>query len=376
MVKASTKVILQGKFKPWRKGKSEKSRKTGSLKNQLRSKKRLLLKITDEQQRASIKEDMVNLEKAMEVRQGQDREKKNASKYHQVKFVERQKLTRLEKKCKRDLDEAKAAADFDDVEKHTKELEKICMDQLYVAHYPNDTKYISLFANGVRLQDDEKTAKKREEIRNQIVERIKNREIDTKKSWVNMAVLEAKGFAVDMANTTNEEGGKDSTGVKMSAVMKEATAAAAKKKPSTAKNGNNSDSSSAPSSNDGESSSEDDSVEPTKDNSISVELKDIIPTVGESDSSDSDSSDSSSSDSDGEDENNEEVSRGVVNNDDNDVESEDDFLVDDSGDKDITHVFANAKREIEDYKNKGDKSKGWKTQNQRPGEFKKKRDRY
>jgi len=319
---------------------------------------------------------MVNLEKAMEIRQGQDREKKNATKYHQVKFVERQKLTRLEKKCKRDLDEAKAAADFDDVEKQTKELERICMDQLYVAYYPNDTKYISLFANGVRLHDDEKTAKRREEIRNKIVEMIKNREINTKKSWVNMAVLEAKGFAVDMTNMTNEDGGKDSTDVKMSAAMKEATSAAAKKKLSTAKNGNNSDSSSAPSSSDGESSSEDDSVEPSKEKSISVEAKDVIPTVGESDSSDSDSSDSGSSDSDGDDDDNEEVSKGVVHNDDDDDESDDDFLVDDSGDKDITQVFANAKRETEDYNLKGDKSKGWKTQKQLPGEFKKRRERY
>jgi hypothetical protein len=392
MAKASTKAILQGKFKPWRKGKSVKSRKTGSLKNQLRSKKRLLNKITDEQQRLSIEDDIANLELAMEIRQGVDKEKKNASKYHQVKFVERQKLTRMEKKCKRNLDEARAAADFDDVEKHSKQLEQICMDQLYVAYYPNDAKYISLFADGVRLQDDEKTAKRREEVRNMIIKRIKSGEISTNKAWVNMEVLEAKGFIVDMKNMIADEGGKDGT-VQMSAAMKEAAAAATKKKPSVPKSGNKSDSSSLPSSSDDESSSDEDDVQPSTEKSIPVKSKNAISALENkggsnsdssdssssdsgSSSSDSDSSNSSSSDSDSDEDNKDEVAIGSSQNEnEEDEESDDDFLVDDSGDKDIAHVFANAKKEVEDYNVKGDKSKGWKTQRQLPGDFKKRRER-
>jgi hypothetical protein len=303
----------------------------------------------------------------------------NASKYHQVKFVERQKLTRMEKKCKRNLDEARAAADFDDVEKHSKQLEQICMDQLYVAYYPNDAKYISLFADGVRLQDDEKTAKRREEVRNMIIKRIKSGEISTNKAWVNMEVLEAKGFIVDMKNMIADEGGKDGT-VQMSAAMKEAAAAATKKKPSVPKSGNKSDSSSLPSSSDDESSSDEDDVQPSTEKSIPVKSKNAISALENkggsnsdssdssssdsgSSSSDSDSSNSSSSDSDSDEDNKDEVAIGSSQNEnEEDEESDDDFLVDDSGDKDIAHVFANAKKEVEDYNVKGDKSKGWKTQ--------------
>ena len=45
-------------------------------------------------------------------------------------------------------------------------LQQICMDQLYVAYFPNDEKYLALFSNRVRIEDDEKTEKKRELIRN------------------------------------------------------------------------------------------------------------------------------------------------------------------------------------------------------------------
>lgn len=109
----------------------------------------------------------------------------------------------------------------------------------------------------------------------------------------------------------------------------------------------------------------------------------------DSDSSDSDSSDSSS-DSDGDKRTNLATTTtadkslpksDVTNKDDDEVESEvDDFLVNDDGDDDVMNTFAkattNTSRDMS-YAGKrgGDKSKGWQTQRQKPGEWKKPRRR-
>lgn len=361
----------------------EAKKRKGSLKNQLRCKKRLLSKITDEEVKAKIENEMKEIEEEIKIRNLKEKEKKFASKYHRIKFVERQKLTRLEKKCKKKLEEATAAADFDDIEKYQKQLEQICMDQLYVAYYPNDRKYISLFANGIRLKDNEKTAKRRNDIRQHIVDKIKNKEIKTKKTWVNMSVLQAKGFDIGMDNVVLED---EKSEQPMSAAMKEAAAMAEKmKQESNEKSKNeklNSSNDEAMSSSDDEDEKEDE-----KEELVDVPVVDTIPTVGDSDSSseedDSSSSSSSSSSSDSDSSSSLSSSDSDSSDDDEDnnnpmqeEESDDDFLVEDSGENDVKEVFAKAKREKGTYGMNGDKSQGWKTQRQRPGEFKKKRQRY
>jgi hypothetical protein len=357
----------------------EVKKRKGSLKNQLRCKKRLLSKITDEEVKAKIEHEMREIEEEIKLRNLKEKEKKFASKYHRIKFVERQKLTRLEKKCKKKLEEATVAADFEEIEKYKTQLEQICMDQLYVAYYPNDRKYISLFANGIRLKDDEKTAKRRDDIRQHIVDKIKNKEIKIKKTWVNMSVLKAKGFEIDMDNVVLED--EKSEGP-MSAAMKEAAAMAEKMK-----NDSNEKSKKEKlnSSNDEamvSSGVDEDEKEDVKED---LAVVDTIPTVGDSDSSseedDSSSSSSSSSDSDSSSSLSSSDSDSSDDDEDNDdamqeEESDDDFLVEDSGENNVKEVFAKAKREKGTYGIKGNKSQGWKTQRQRPGEFKKKRQRY
>jgi hypothetical protein len=110
----------------------------------------------------------------------------------------------------------------------------------------------------------------------------------------------------------------------------------------------------------------------------------IIPTVGDSESSDSSSSDSSDSDSDSESDATDSESntkkpgqsmptqtREKQMEGESEAESEDDFLVDvnEGNEKD---VFTNASKISVVDENKGNKSKGWATQKQRPGEWKRK----
>mmetsp|Transcript_14333 Transcript_14333/g.26902 ORF Transcript_14333/g.26902 Transcript_14333/m.26902 type:complete len:414 (-) Transcript_14333:1024-2265(-) len=409
MAKSLTKHGLARKFKPWRKGKSVNANKAGSLKSQLRSKKRLLVKITNNDDiRTTLENDIANLEKAIEIRQKQEKEKKYATKYHRIKFVERQKLTRMEKRCKRNLEEAKAAADFDDVEKYTRQLEQICMDQLYVAYFPKEKKYISLFgANGIRMQDDAKTFKKRADIRKTIIGLIQNGQINTNKSWVNMDLLKAKGFHVDMTNMLIDETEADDP-TKMSVAVKEASTHASFPKNGIPSNRKSEDSSSSSSDDDDDDDSEsnDDNVgNEESDHPYSIENTLNVAALNDannqppeknqnqiysSDSSSDDSSSSSSTSSSSSSSSSESKSdvepepegKEVVNHGTNNVvssepvkddESDDDFLVDDSGSTDVKEVFAKAQKEKVYYKVKGDKSMGWKTQNQRPGEWKKRR---
>ena len=82
--------------------------------------------------------------------------------YHQVKFIERQKLTRLEKATKRSLQTATLENDTPQIALLQTQLQSIAMDQLYIALYPTDRKYLALFTHGNnRVVDDEKGLKKR-----------------------------------------------------------------------------------------------------------------------------------------------------------------------------------------------------------------------
>lgn len=207
MVRAPSRHGLERKYKPWRRGKSVNAKRAGSLKNQLRSKKRLLLKIDDKERLKAVKEDITMIEDQINEKNLKDIERKNAEKYRHVKFFERQKLTRMERKTKKQLEQAKAAADFEDIAKYTTMMEQICMDLLYVAYFPNNTKYLALFSNGIRMKDDVKTAKKREEIMRDIIEKMENGRLQ-KKSWANFSTLEGNGRNVISAERNNYESNK------------------------------------------------------------------------------------------------------------------------------------------------------------------------
>ena len=91
--------------------------------------------------------------------------------YHQVKFIERQKLTRLEKATKRSLQTATLENDTPQIALLQTQLQSIAMDQLYIALYPTDRKYLALFTHGNnRVVDDEKGLKKRRGVWNMIRE--------------------------------------------------------------------------------------------------------------------------------------------------------------------------------------------------------------
>lgn len=362
------------KLKPWRKGKSQNANKKGSIKSQIRSKQRLMNKISDEDMKQKLKDDIHQLEIQMKCNKKKELERKLAVKYHQVKFFERQKLTRMEKKVLKKLNDAKADVDRKNVEKYNKQLEQICMDQLYVAYYPKDEKYIALFANnGVRIVDDEKTWNKRERIRQKIIHGIQSGEVDCTKSWVNIKVLRAKNFVVDMKNIVMDD--EDVEKVRM--IEKEQRFQHTSPLFETIETDDKDD--------DENQGGHDDIHDPsdksreTDDGNDDDDMAEVVPTIGQSDISSSESSssdsssDSSSSDSDGsdsEDDNDDKVhvakSKEHQNDDD---DSEDDFLVDDAGKGDITEVFKHAKKEA-NYEKKGDKSQGWKTQKQQPHEWK------
>eukprot|EP00581_Thalassiosira_minuscula_P000439 CAMPEP_0183743876 /NCGR_PEP_ID=MMETSP0737-20130205/65441_1 /TAXON_ID=385413 /ORGANISM="Thalassiosira miniscula, Strain CCMP1093" /LENGTH=376 /DNA_ID=CAMNT_0025979505 /DNA_START=98 /DNA_END=1225 /DNA_ORIENTATION=- len=197
---------LERKYKPWRRGKSSSSstaennnnnnnskRPTNaSLKNRLRGQKRLLAKLRDQPQQqnetiAGVEESIRQLERDIGIYETREKEKKNAAKYHQVKFIERQKLTRLEKSIKRQLHQLQQLQQQNEETTTTttttnntqkikitelqKQLQSIAMDQLYIAFYPTNIKYMALFQTNnpsgkkyERIVDDERGAQRRKHV--------------------------------------------------------------------------------------------------------------------------------------------------------------------------------------------------------------------
>jgi hypothetical protein len=96
IIKAPTKHGLDRKFKPWRRGKSEKSNKRSSLKQQLRGIERLMQKLPEEEkskdQRDELQKKMVVLKQEIDVKQNVIQEKKHADKAHGQRFLDRQRV--------------------------------------------------------------------------------------------------------------------------------------------------------------------------------------------------------------------------------------------------------------------------------------------
>jgi rRNA-processing protein Efg1 len=155
MVKAdssSSSHILQRKFKPWRRGKSTKGKHTGktnhtSLKQQLRG----VLRLRKKNQgvlSAEMEERLHDIQQQIQQRELSEKERRNATKSHKVRFLDRQKTMRRYKQLVSSLSKknsSKEGVDDDDAEV---ELYKLALDQIYIAHYPlGDTSYLSLYNN-------------------------------------------------------------------------------------------------------------------------------------------------------------------------------------------------------------------------------------
>lgn len=156
MVKAPSSNGFNRKYKSWRRGKSTKAKNAGkpssSLKQQLRGlqrlqKKKLVDDVVDPQLLAELQAKIDTLQEQMCVRGATEKERVNAKKSHKMRFIERQRTTRLYTKLVKQQEDTTT----DKAKKQTTENElwKLALDQVYIAHYPLDqTSYLSIFQNG------------------------------------------------------------------------------------------------------------------------------------------------------------------------------------------------------------------------------------
>lgn len=95
--------------------------------------------------------------------------KKNASKYHMIRFFERKKALRRYKKAAKQLEEDPKNKDL------KKQVKEYKTDLCYVVNFPKTEKYISLYPNATSdaNEDKDKTAIRRDTIRKLIVKQSK-----------------------------------------------------------------------------------------------------------------------------------------------------------------------------------------------------------
>lgn len=424
MVKAPSSHGLDRKYKSWRKGKSQHSKRRGSLKQQLRGLERSLKRAKDDSHRQGLEEKIKLLKAEIAGKQEVEKERQNAKQSHGTRFLERQKLVRMERNTRNNPNLSK--------QQKEKELLKIALDQVYVAHYPMELKYFPLFRQGVRRVDPAKVLGQRASTRRRILAEnfAKGKQPSGGvKSWISedqykrvALISEREGewskerereiFGEESAKAGKTE--EDTADDRFAAPSQhEALLAAAEQaeveldKQDDTREEKEIEDKLATSSDDAQSSSDEslDEADPLKPNKKRKRTEKEIPldkkavmksrrAVGKDDassasgsSSDDDSStsssssssdDDSSSDSSGSD--GDEESRAVQpeallekTNDPVEVMMEDDdFLVPAVESSDNVNVFAKPKERISAVeKFTGDKSKGWATQRQRPGQFKK-----
>ena len=176
------------KYKPWRKGKSTKhnggdttggitsAKSHGSLKQQLRGLQRLQQKkmkdrtsiegtLADEQQlqqqEQELQEKIDALQEQIQMRTISEKERVNAKKSHKLRFVDRQRTTRLYQQYIKQLqqleeqlhqitstDSNETTVDMQRQQRNkiNDDLYRLALDQIYIAHFPLDrTSYVSLF---------------------------------------------------------------------------------------------------------------------------------------------------------------------------------------------------------------------------------------
>jgi hypothetical protein len=430
-MKVPSKHGLERKFKPWRRGKSSKSNKRSSLKQQLRGQERLLAKISEPERRQELETKIASLKQEIEQKQNSLKEKKNAEKAHGQRFLDRQRLTRLERQVRKQLHDKKTTP-----AENERDLLKIALDQIYVAHHPNDVKYMPLFKQGKRVVDQSRQLYRRAVTRKRILREVTSdnskrvpwiakdqyERLAGNKEWTIQdeerifggTITRSKSSSSGTANKTEDS--RFAMASEHEAMLKAAEQAESEilrqEEEQNENDGNE------------ETSSKDDEDHVFEGNGAETEEKECDDTssssssndsnnqeleidtllhshpvrnnhheqeVDERSDSDSSSSTSDSSSSDDEEEGHDEafsghkrssstehneensnVSHGGTNPDDK-AEEVDDFLID-VNEEENRNVFHDATAQLPALSDaRGDKSKGWQSQSQRPGEFKKKR---
>ncbi|KAG7349444.1 rRNA-processing protein Efg1 [Nitzschia inconspicua] len=442
MYKAPSKHGLDRKFKSWRKGKSEHSKNRSSLKKQLRGYERLLSKLTtvtpkndddgnnsinndndkkkktDEGEKDVVDNDALqtlqqkidDLKQEIAQKQKSIQEKKNAEKAHGQRFMDRQRLTRQEKQVRKQKD-TKVKEQI---------LQRLALDQVYVAHHPMDVKYMPLFKRGQRVVEYSRTLYRRAVTRKRIlrdlgeqqrVAWIPSDQYDRlPETWSIQDEERVFGGSIGRPSKTKKSDQVEDARFAMTTPQQEAVLKAAEKVESDLKKTEqekiildnttkdyakeeSSDSSSTSGSDDSDSDDDDDDddpvdpLQPTKSrqSSLPATKKDLYENPSSSDSDSDSSSDSDSDDSDKEEENQKTATQTPVKRPPPPIQEstkeeggddEDDFLMD-AKDSTPDNVFETSHaQEIPAWSSvRGDKSKGWQTQMQRPGEFQKRKKR-
>ena len=419
MVKASSGHGLDRKYKPWRRGKSEKTKgKKGSLKQQLRGLQRLLPKAKDDAHRQQIEQQIAGLQDQIAANQKVEQQKTNARRSHGVRFLERQRLTRAWSQADKLPDQAARQA----------EQYRIGLDMLYVAHYPLQTRYQPLFRNNQRILLDGRNLARRAAARGKILQQVHaaaDQPVVPRVHWIPAAVYdncprtwsnqhERDTFGV-IAPSTPQAASDDRflTVPDSHAALAQAAQALdaaldaqeavhsdnGEKKVATEANAvHSSDKSSSSSEGMVNSDDEDeDNADPLHEPTVQQAVGNVTHHHDEavnnsdddssSDNSSSSSSSSSSSDDDSSDkeEGGEDSTKSPAKSSsiqhqkpppiEDDDDDDDDFLVADTADH-AADIFAHAKEQVPSLDTaRGDKSQGWATQRQRPGQFKKRRTR-
>lgn len=376
MMRDPTKHGLERKFKSWRKGKSKHASKKGSLKQQMRGHMRLLAKLPEDQvdRRKDLQQKIDDLKLGIGQKEQHLHEKKNAERSHGPKFLDRQRLVRKEKQ------ERKGNNRKD-------ELFKIALDQVYVAHHPNDVKYMPLMQKGNRVVDQSRQLYRRAVTRKRILKMLSSSSAPNRINWIpkeQYARLpkdwtiqdEEKTFGGSVTRKDikqkKEQGANDSRFAMASnhdALLQAATQAETELEKEEEVFDTKSVESVGDSSSSSDSSSDDEDTEAKQTENAEPKQSDTS----------SDDSDSSSSDDDSDDDSIQKKpalnSKRLVPDKVEDEDEEDDFLLDEDADeaKDGGNVFQNTAAHLPALGERGDKSKGWETQRQRPGQYKKRR---
>jgi len=355
MVKAPSSHGLDRKFKPWRKGKSEKSNRRSSLKQQLRGLERLLKKAKDQDHARQIDSRIQEVKLEIAEREAAERQKSNAKESHGTRFLERQKLVRLEKSARKNPNLTPSQREH--------ELTRIAVDQVYVAHFPTDTKYLPLFRHGVRRKDSRRFLVKRAKIRRDILSRVST----DSKTWVQndqykrskQVTKGLEAWSVDLERQFFGELSQQESGAPTEPDARFQTSEHHEKLEHFAQL--------EESNMDGTATREQQGMRHAVETSDGKQDDSLFSTDGHhslegskkppQDDTDSDSSSS-----------NNEVSTDEENP--QSHETEDDFFVEANGATD-QRVFDRPTQRLSAIdRSRGDKSKGWETQKQRPGQFK------
>ena len=390
MPRPPSKHGLEKKFKAWRRGKSKNSSTSSSLKQQLRGHERLLAKIPEEEseRRRELMEKIEQTKAEIASKEFVSKERQNATKSHGIRFLERQRLVRMERAVRKSSN-------------NEKELFKIALDEAYVAHFPHDIRYLPLFKNGnVRAVDEGKVLFRRAVTRNRILKELGSEE---RVNWISEDQYERLPPSWTIQLEQETFGGKREKlkvakpdvddRFSLSKEHEQVLEAAEKiENELDRSNGEKNVNDDVVDESDGEDSGEIDSdsgcdnEDPMK--SVTRNISEPVPTFKESeagtenvsgDSDDSEGSDDTSDDSSSSDDSSDDDSDdlkshlgGTKRQPDATEEEVDDFLIPAINE----NVFDKAKAEkASELVNRGDKSKGWTTQRQRPGQFKPKKQR-